>query len=1044
MALNGDAHGAEAEGFRASDGERTGSANLNPSVNPGAKHFDNSYFAGKGLQNAENGALDNIGKNKTGGLEGNSILGQKEKEEAAAAVPGTDGFINKVTGKKKDKKKGKLRATGPLGAIGLALASLGAIAAFSGIGQMFLPISLISQFQGNFDSIGVSNFFRTKQTTKWQLFSRSRKVSDGANEFVKKHSKIYQLATGNENDTYFKFSKKQRRKLENQGVHLTKGQGFGAGYESMWFEDVKTGKKITVTPDEFNKFYDTNADFHNRIHEGTKTWRKSLGEWFDKVSTKFFKKISVFRNIFSGFGASEKGKKEDFESGVQKAIGSEATGGTSKTSFDRKDTTKTTTETDSNGKTMTKTETIPADLYQGKDELNPDPDGPKLDAKHGSKPEEVEAKVNKFTGSALEKYSGRIGKMATGLCAGVQGISALTMLATAMESAYIIKFAASIFEGIQKGQIDNSKESPINEIGNSLTKPKKTSYTLIDGSKQELNGSAMESASVKSLYGNYPINANDPSVQSFRLSDALIPGFAGLARGLGRSFSGQEVFSNCAIAKMGASLISAVNDAVDLVSIGACVAGALAAAPSFGASLGVTGVSCGKILGGVLFSFTMGIGLALLTDAVMNIVMPIIMPRILGFFTRDLTKDIGGEDYGNALASGANGYMGQNHQFGGGSPASKEALVTFLKHKEEYIADNAKQERYSKNPFDMSSPYTFMGSLMGRLIPLMGNSASAIGRINSFSKVVGSSLTGLLPHSAAMTAPIVAEEAAKNTEKNCPELHQIDAVGDVFCNPYFVSDMDTMTEDPAEITRAVGEKYSEGKNFTLKGDTDVPIINENLIESNLYKYLILCGQRQSSFGWADQNIADAINGETNTLIGMLPVVGDVNDILSNNNELRNIGLITGQACVAKNKGTKANMGEAAFTWDEASRYQRFIEDQRIAENQGLVEKSSVSVALENYYQKHPVDKSPLAVIAAKMGVRKTQAKEMLALMQDLRFMANYAPAKLLPYQNKTDVLKSIAKPLQKSSQHVKQFVFQGVALNTKEYRNTQKLSVATA
>lgn len=206
----------------------------------------------------------------------------------------------------------------------------------------------------------------------------------------------------------------------------------------------------------------------------------------------------------------------------------------------------------------------------------------------------------------------------------------------------------------------------------------------------------------------------------------------------------------------------------------------------------------------------------------------------------------------------------------------------------------------------------------------------------------------------------------------------------------------------------------------------------------------MCGQRQSSFGWADQNVADALDGETNTFIGALPVVGDVNDILNGKKQLQNLGLITGQACVAKNKGTTTNMGEAAFTWEEASKYQRFIEDQRVAENQGLVEKSSVSVALENYYQKHPVDESPLAVIAAKMGVRKTQAKEMLALVQDLHFIANYAPAKLLPYQNKKDFLKNIAKLLQKSPKHVKQFIFQNVTINTKEYKSAQKISVAMA
>ena len=37
------------------------------------------------------------------------------------------------------------------------------------------------------------------------------------------------------------------------------------------------------------------------------------------------------------------------------------------------------------------------------------------------------------------------------------------------------------------------------------------------------------------------------------------------------------------------------------------------------------------------------------------------------------------------------------------------------------------------------------------------------------------------------------------------------------------------------------------------------------------------------------------------------------------------------------------------------KYQRFIEDQRLLENMGLIEKSSVTAFLEDYYEKHPLD-----------------------------------------------------------------------------------------
>ena len=52
------------------------------------------------------------------------------------------------------------------------------------------------------------------------------------------------------------------------------------------------------------------------------------------------------------------------------------------------------------------------------------------------------------------------------------------------------------------------------------------------------------------------------------------------------------------------------------------------------------------------------------------------------------------------------------------------------------------------------------------------------------------------------------------------------------------------------------------------------------------------------------------------------------------------------------------------------KYQRFIEDQRLLENMGLIEKSSVTAFLEDYYEKHPLDNSFEGILARKTGLTK--------------------------------------------------------------------------
>ena len=169
-------------------------------------------------------------------------------------------------------------------------------------------------------------------------------------------------------------------------------------------------------------------------------------------------------------------------------------------------------------------------------------------------------------------------------------------------------------------------------------------------------------------------------------------------------------------------------------------------------------------------------------------------------------------------------------------------------------------------------------------------------------------------------------------------------------------------------------------------------------DSKLAKYIVYCGQRESPFGIADQNIAsDFDKGSTGSsvldaIIGGIPVVGDVADIISNKSKADNFGYISGKTCVTDNDTT----GDAP-DWSETKKYQRFIEDQRLAESMGLVEKSAVSAFLDDYYKEHPIDNSYEGILARRSGLTKENVIATLQIMEGMQFIADYEPKDLAPY-----------------------------------------------
>ena len=858
-----------------------------------------------------------------------SIAGQREQEEG--------GFQNNVTGKTTDiaksmakgDMKGLIKKGGPVGIIIAAICCFGG---FSIMGQAFMPFSLISQFQSNFDSIGTSNNMRTRRLLQIQL--------DDGNVKDCKKSTIF----GKEK---FKITAKQKRKLSKAGITVEKVDGVTV----MKYDDVD-GVTRTVTAAQFDDVYETDTKFHNAYYEGSRTWRGAVSDWFDDLSEEFFKWMGVTRNTFMDFKKTND-SEADAENFKNTVAGTADQDGVSGTAGHSEITQEKVEGEDGNTTTEYNTDTSNSEFDMNRSDVTVDANGKVVDSS------KLATKVQGF----VDGYSAKASGIATGLANGACGIldvtGALGLIAAAYQTAQVVKTAAAIFEGIQKGQVEPSDISPVNEIANSLTqKAPNTYYTNIDTQGDAVNKSAMEANAVSALYGNTKTNTNDPSVKSFNILSS-ITGFLGI---------GVSSFKACTYAKLAASAVDAV---IGGLEVAACVL-------SFGIGCVVSALKDAAISVGV----SVGIG------AIVSAVVPVLAKVV----TRKIATEVMGEDLGNALVSGANIYMGGNHQFGGGSVATKDSLTKFISERNMVIADQARYERTTLSPFDTSSQYTFMGSLLTSLIPLSTQMGSITSALTAFGNTVTKSVSSIMPGASAVSAAITAQEAANNTAENCVYLDSIGAVGDAFCNPYFITDSSTIQDHPADTV----DKVAELGGFENDEEEEVPTIKE---DSNLAKYIVYCGQRQSPFGMPDQNIAGAITNNLSTgnmvgdsIVGAVPVVGDVVGILENTKVIEYYGYVSGEACVVGNDGDGAKVP----SWEETKQYQRFVEDQRLAENMGLVEESSVTAFLKDYYEKSPLDNSYEGILARRSGLTKDTVIALLETAEEAVFLANYDPTNYYP------------------------------------------------
>ena len=940
-------------------------------------------------QNEKNASKD---PNQSGrGGDKDASLGEKEENIESDTMAGK--YVNAVKGIE-DIKKGKIgRGSSRLKKAGPAIAILAIMFGFGGMSFFSvasLPTSLMSQLENRFDFNGVTMKLRSRNFLKYQ-------TSKG---YVKDCRKV-KIFKGE----VFKPTKSMTKRLAAQGIEFDDV----GGVKVMKYK----GKTIVADADDavngriyFDDAFNNDVDFQKAYTDGSRTWRGSVASWFDSKMDGFLKKIGIDRNLWreykSGKNKKADGSSETDMSTMRKTISgvadSDEANGKMKTSkigeIEEQD-----VEGNVTGKKTTVKEKTNNDISFGRADVETDSSG---------KITNTDALKGKLEGVAdnidsLKKVSSAANLATNLVCGAADFVAAVSGIIAAYQSIQVIKTASAVFEAFQKAKVGDGDTSPINEVARSLMQPVENSYEVPVSVKKEgdkgivetktitRTKSSMQAEASNALYRGNVVDANDLSVKSFNINNSVQSAYKGIASIMGK-IDGVVIsaasFAACTQARVAAAAAGAVTDAVELLG---CAA---AAAPTYGAAL--LGCLAGEIAENAAFS-----GAATL---IISTMIGFLVPWVAHTLIRNIATQVVGEDLMTAIMSAGNKMYGQQFQWGGGSIATKDMFAKYLKLQNESQEEVARYERATRSPFDLSSQYTFLGSLATKLVPVTSSMYSTASFINSLGDLFSDSVASLTPHSAAVEAGIRAELEYEATKKNCPDVYAIGGVADAGCDPYFISDLSTIDTHPATNADSISDD-------DLRTDAEGnPEIVEN---SMLAKYIIYCGQRSSPWGRADQNIMTQVSlpnpddfANTEITAGdftvsplsaatnSLPVIGDVLDIVDGGKKVANMGWITGASCVT---GYEADIKETeTVSWSTEKKYQRLIGDLNQAELEGRG-KSAVSDFLNSYYKKHPLDNSPEGILARYSGLTKENVIATLDTLDLMDFMAEYDPSDYYPY-----------------------------------------------
>ena len=553
------------------------------------------------------------------------------------------------------------------------------------------------------------------------------------------------------------------------------------------------------------------------------------------------------------------------------------------------------------------------------------------------------------------------GKVANGICQVYNTLTSIGRMVKAYELAQVIVVAFKIFQAIQRMQAgDGGADVLVDVVGTYLVTEKVKNYSFNSGAETfTVVGSAMSSTPIASLFGGAPLTQGDPIVRGFLTTDSEISNFL---RGINNGSSGG--YRTCIGTQLTAAVIDFFGDIASLFT-----AGILSIIKSFAIS--------------AVFSGIVALGVAFL------------VPKAVAALTRNFTDLLMGPEASGGMIWGGSYVQERLGQMFGFRPANDKSWATYAVERTKLLAERARYDRATKSPFDTSSEYTFMGTIMSNLNTMSLKTTTIFGKAGNILSVVGKSFLNLTPASYADDADRVSEGACAANEINGTSEADI-----VHCNafevPWNVPDFDTMGMNPEEVMwywqNHVNQRPGpmKGKVGSFESDYD-PVTNPNppiKADTDLALHIEEYNNRGSELNVPDSEIenkyspASTGSGLLDAIIGAIPVGGSIIDIINNTDKAEHIDQILGSQYT----------GETL----ENDMAERYSQDQDMGVAFGAYDESQTAVYIKKYYEKHPLDNSMEGIIARLSGLSKEEVIADLEFVNTYTFIAQYEPAGLGP------------------------------------------------
>lgn len=315
----------------------------------------------------------------------------------------------------------------------------------------------------------------------------------------------------------------------------------------------------------------------------------------------------------------------------------------------------------------------------------------------------------------------------------------------------------------------------------------------------------------------------------------------------------------------------------------------------------------------------------------------------------------------------------------GSMPSDATTVANYQSEVNKIMARKEEADRASRSPFDISSPNTFLGSIVHNLATTMigvygSGATSMLSTVRAAGNVTGDAVAGLF---GTANAESWDQQFTGMSPSNCETVQAVSTVGDLYCTSHNTNNTDYM-----DYTR-------EGWMNTIVGDSIDG--DGNIIEGSALEQFVTMGMdRPTTVGVKSAEVCQRYHEYNDTLgdkiKNLFASIKGTYKICKTDDDENFEKFATGAVFTrGPEGGVEGEDGSGEIDVELFTAYMLYDEVRSLLSG----ESTAVARAREQYYAKHPQDNSEAAVLARRSGMTKYEAEIALAYEDYLIEIAMY-------------------------------------------------------